>query len=75
MPSWSRQRNDKHLAILRECAQRHIHYSVEKPMATTSADAHQMASLARAANIKLMVNYWNAWVAPSPEPGSPRVGG
>ncbi len=57
--------NDKHLAILRECAQRHIHYSVEKPMATTSADAHQMASLARAANIKLMVNYWNAWVAPS----------
>jgi len=29
--------NDKHLAILRECAQRHIHYSVEKPMATTSA--------------------------------------
>src|SRR6266481_1927310 len=37
--------NDRHLEILRECAKRHIHYSVEKPM----------------------VNYWNAWVAPSHE--------
>jgi predicted dehydrogenase len=57
--------NDKHLAILRECAQRHIHYSTEKPMATTGADAREMLHLATEANIKLMVNYWNAWVAPS----------
>ncbi|HEY6290242.1 MAG TPA: Gfo/Idh/MocA family oxidoreductase [Terriglobia bacterium] len=57
--------NDKHLAILRECAQRHIHYSTEKPMATTGADAREMERLAEEARIKLMVNYWNAWVAPT----------
>ncbi len=57
--------NDRHLEILRQCAKRHIHYSTEKPMATSAADAREMERLAREANIKLMVNYWNAWVAPS----------
>lgn len=57
--------NDRHLAILRECAKRHISYSTEKPMATTGADAREMARLASEAHIKLMVNYWNAWVAPT----------
>jgi predicted dehydrogenase len=55
--------NDKHLEILRECAKRHINYSTEKPMATNAADAREMARLAKQAGIKLMVNYWNAWVA------------
>jgi predicted dehydrogenase len=59
--------NDRHLEILRECAKRHINYSVEKPMATTAADAREMERLANQAGIKLMVNYWNAWVAPSRE--------
>jgi len=59
--------NDRHLEILRQCAKRHIHYSTEKPMATNAADAREMERLAREANIKLMVNYWNAWVAPSHE--------
>src|SRR6266853_234352 len=59
--------NDRHLEILRECAKRHIHYSVEKPMATNAADAREMETLANQAGIKLMVNYWNAWVAPSHE--------
>jgi predicted dehydrogenase len=59
--------NDRHLEILRECAKRHIHYSVEKPMATNAADAREMERLASQAGIKLMVNYWNAWVAPSHE--------
>jgi len=59
--------NDRHLEILRECAKRHIHYSVEKPMATNAADAREMERLAKEAGIKLMVNYWNAWVAPSHE--------
>jgi len=59
--------NDKHLEILRECAKRHIHYSVEKPMATNAADALQMEQLANQAGIKLMVNYWNAWVASTHE--------
>jgi predicted dehydrogenase len=57
--------NDRHLEILRQCAKRHIHYSTEKPMATSATDAREMERLAREANIKLMVNYWNAWVAPS----------
>jgi predicted dehydrogenase len=57
--------NDRHLEILRQSAKRHIHYSTEKPMATNAADAREMERLARDANIKLMVNYWNAWVAPS----------
>lgn len=59
--------NDRHLEILRECAKRHIHYSVEKPMATNAADAREMEQLANQAGIKLMVNYWNAWVPPSHE--------
>jgi predicted dehydrogenase len=57
--------NDRHLEILRQCAKRHIHYSTEKPMATSAADAREMERLAQGANTKLMVNYWNAWVAPS----------
>ena len=57
--------NDRHLEILRQCAKRHIHYSTEKPMATTAADAREMERLASAAGIKLMVNYWNVWVAPT----------
>src|SRR5580704_17220880 len=59
--------NDKHLEILRECAKRHIHYSTEKPMATTGADAREMQRLADEAGIKIMVNYWNVWVAPTHE--------
>jgi len=57
--------SDRHLEILRECARRHIHYSTEKPMATTAADAREMERLANQAGIKLMVNYWNAWTASS----------
>lgn len=57
--------NDRHLEILRECAKRHIHYSTEKPMATNAADAREMERLANQAGIKVMVNYWNVWVAPT----------
>ena len=59
--------NDRHLAILRECAKRHIHVSTEKPMATNAADAREMERLAGEAGIKLMVNYWNEWVPSSHE--------
>ncbi len=59
--------NNRHLAILRECAKRHIHYSTEKPMAASGADAREMLRLAREANIKLMVNYWNAWAPATQE--------
>lgn len=59
--------NDRHLGILRECAKRHINYSTEKPMATTAADAREMERLANQAGIKVMVNYWNAWVVATHE--------
>jgi len=36
-------------------------------MAVNAADAREMERLANEANIKLMVNYWNAWVPPSHE--------
>jgi predicted dehydrogenase len=57
--------NDRHLEILKECAKRHIHYSTEKPMAANGAQAREMEETARQAHIKLMVNYWNAWAAPT----------
>jgi predicted dehydrogenase len=59
--------NNRHLEILRACAQRHIHFFTEKPMASTAADAREMARLAHEAGINLMVNYWNAWAAPTQE--------
>jgi predicted dehydrogenase len=57
--------NDRHLAIVRECAKRHMDVSMEKPMATNAADAREIERLAEQAGIRLMVNYWNAWVAPT----------
>jgi predicted dehydrogenase len=53
--------NNLHLPILRACAQRHIHFFTEKPMASSGADAREMARLAREAGIKLMVNYPTVW--------------
>ena len=60
--------NDKHLPILRACAQRHIHYLTEKPMAQSGADARAMERVAREAGIKLMVNYPITW-QPSTQEG------
>ncbi|HZT70924.1 MAG TPA: Gfo/Idh/MocA family oxidoreductase [Terriglobia bacterium] len=53
---------DHHLAIVRECAKRHIDVEMEKPMATNAADAREMEKLAEAAHIRLMVNYFNNWL-------------
>ena len=53
---------DHHLPITRACAERHIDVEMEKPMATTAADAREMERLAEAAHIKLMVNYFNNWL-------------
>jgi predicted dehydrogenase len=59
--------NDQHMAILKECAKRKIHFFTEKPMASTAADAREMERIAREAGIKLMVNYWNVWAPASQE--------
>jgi predicted dehydrogenase len=59
--------NNRHLEILRACAQRKIHFDTEKPMAASGADAREMERLARQAGIKLMANYVSAWPAASQE--------
>jgi predicted dehydrogenase len=59
--------NNRHLEILRACAERKIHFFTEKPMAASGAEAREMQRLARQAGIKLMVNYWNAWQATTQE--------
>ena len=55
--------NNLHLEILKACAQRHIHFFTEKPLAATGTQAREMERVARVAKIKLMVNYWNVWSA------------
>jgi predicted dehydrogenase len=52
---------DHHLAIVRECARRHINIEMEKPMATTAKDARQILRLAQQNHVLLMVNYVNNW--------------
>jgi predicted dehydrogenase len=59
--------NNRHLEILRACAQRKIHFDTEKPMAASGADAREMERIAREAGIKLMVNYANAWAEQTQE--------
>jgi predicted dehydrogenase len=59
--------NLRHLEILSACAKRKIHFFTEKPMAVRGADARRMELEARKAGIKLMVNYGNAWPAPTQE--------
>lgn len=53
--------NNRHLEILKACAQRHINFFTEKPLAATGADAREMERVAAEAGIKVMVNYWNQW--------------
>lgn len=52
---------DHHLAIVRECATRHINVEMEKPMATNAHDAQEMLRLAQENHVLLMVNYVNNW--------------
>ena len=50
-----------HKKTVELCAPRHIHVMVEKPLATSYADAKQMAALARKNNIQLLTNYETTW--------------
>ncbi|GAB3719387.1 Gfo/Idh/MocA family protein [Spirosoma lituiforme] len=43
------------------CAPRGIHVMVEKPLATSFADARQMEALAKKHNIQLLTNYETTW--------------
>ncbi|MEO1623713.1 MAG: Gfo/Idh/MocA family oxidoreductase [Bacteroidota bacterium] len=54
---------DEHLETVALCAPRGIHVMVEKPLATTFADAKEMARLAKEHNIHLLTNYETTWYA------------
>jgi predicted dehydrogenase len=46
-----------HRAVVEAAAAHHVHVMVEKPLATTLADAQLMAAVARKSGIELIVNY------------------
>ncbi|ADB37744.1 Gfo/Idh/MocA family protein [Spirosoma linguale] len=50
-----------HKKTVELCAPRGIHVMVEKPLATSYADAQQMAALAKKNNIQLLTNYETTW--------------
>lgn len=53
----------EHLAVVEGCAPRGIHVMVEKPLATTIAQATRMEELANKHKIHLLTNYETSWYA------------
>jgi len=51
----------QHLSVAEACAPKGIHVMVEKPMATTVADAENMVALANKHKILLLTNYETSW--------------
>jgi len=54
---------NEHIAIVRACAPRKIHVMVEKPLATTFADAKEIQRLADQNGIQVLTNYETSWYA------------
>jgi predicted dehydrogenase len=54
---------NEHIVIVRACAPRKINVMVEKPLATTFADAKEIQSLAQKNNIQVLTNYETSWYA------------
>lgn len=54
---------NEHVAIVRAAAPLKIHVMVEKPLATTYADALEIAALAQRYGIKVLTNYETSWYA------------
>lgn len=52
-----------HITIVRACAPRKIHVMVEKPLATTLADAREIQSLAQKNSIHVLTNFETSWYA------------
>ncbi|MFV0330597.1 MAG: Gfo/Idh/MocA family protein [Dysgonomonas sp.] len=50
-----------HLRVVEECAPRGIHVMVEKPLATTVAQAKRIEELAHKYNIMVLTNYETTW--------------
>jgi predicted dehydrogenase len=57
----------QHVDVVEHCAPRGIHVMVEKPLATTVADAEKMISLAKQYNIQLITNYETTWYGSNAE--------
>lgn len=51
------------ISVVRACAPRKIHVMVEKPLATTLADAQEIARLARTSGIHVLTNFETSWYA------------
>ncbi len=51
----------EHIKVVEVCAPKGISVMVEKPLATTVADAEKMADMARKGNIQLLTNYETTW--------------
>lgn len=52
-----------HIEVVRAAAPLEIHVMVEKPLATTLADAREIAALAKKHNIHVLTNYETSWYA------------
>lgn len=52
-----------HRRVVEACAPHGIHVMMEKPLATTLADARAMAAAAKQGGIQLLVNYETTWYA------------
>ncbi len=50
-----------HRRVVEECAPRHIHVMVEKPLAVSLADARAIADAAKKGGIQVLVNYETTW--------------
>ena len=54
---------NEHITVVRAAAPLKIHVMVEKPLATTYADALEMAALAQRYDIQVLTNYETSWYA------------
>jgi predicted dehydrogenase len=52
-----------HVMVVRACAPRKVHVMVEKPLATTGADAREMQALAKKHGIHVLTNFETSWYA------------
>lgn len=53
----------EHVEVVRTCAPRKVHVMVEKPLATTLADAKEIAQLAAQHDIHILTNFETSWYA------------
>ncbi|MCE7041148.1 Gfo/Idh/MocA family protein [Dyadobacter sp. CY312] len=54
---------NEHITVVRACAPRKIHVMVEKPLATTLADAREIEKLAKQNSIQVLTNFETSWYA------------